>query len=376
VEDINAPSSTIFTLFDTRLWLVDAEDPNTLWFSKQVIENTPVEMSDLFTIYIAPNTGTTQSTGPITAIAPMDDKIIIFKENAIYYINGVGPNNLGTTSIGCSAGNYSQPIFITSVVGCNNQQSIVLTSDGLMFQSNKGIWLLSRGLQTSYIGAPVENFNASTVNSAVVVPDTNYVLFTLSTGQMLMYDYYYAQWGTFVGAPAISSCIYNGMHTILTPYGEILQQNSNSYLDNANPVVMSFTTSWLNLASLQGYERFYEFNLLAKYLSPHFLLCQVAYNYNPSILNEVLIQPNNFSPSTAGPFGQPTPFGSPGNVEGWRIHAKQQLCESFQLTVTEVFNPAYSTQAGAGFTMSGIACQVQLKKAVRPFRGGNAVGMS
>ena len=54
----------ISTLFDTRLWQVDAEDPNTLWISKQVIENTPVEMSQLFTIYVAPNIGTTSSTGP------------------------------------------------------------------------------------------------------------------------------------------------------------------------------------------------------------------------------------------------------------------------------------------------------------------------
>ena len=54
VEDTNGPASNIFTLFDTRFWLVDAEDPNLLWFSKQVIENTPVEMSDLFTFYVAP----------------------------------------------------------------------------------------------------------------------------------------------------------------------------------------------------------------------------------------------------------------------------------------------------------------------------------
>ena len=55
VEDVNAPASNIMTLFDTRLWLVDAEDPNLLWFSKQVIESTPVEMSDLFTILCGAN---------------------------------------------------------------------------------------------------------------------------------------------------------------------------------------------------------------------------------------------------------------------------------------------------------------------------------
>lgn len=375
VEDVNAPSFSICTLFDTRLWIVDAEDPNLLWISKQVIEATPVEMSDLFTIYVAPNTGTVESTGPITALAPMDDKLIIFKKNAIYYINGVGPNNLGTTAVGCSLGNYSQPTFVTAIVGCTNQKSIVLTSAGLMFQSDKGIWLLGRDLSTTYIGAPVESFNSSIVNSANSIPETNYVLFTLNTGEMLMYDYYYNQWGTFIGAPATSSTLYNGLHTILTPFGEILQSTPNEYLDNANPVLMNFTTGWLNLAALQGYERFYDFYILAKYLSPHFLNCQVSYDYNPSILSSTLINPQNFSSSVPSSFGVPTPFGSPGNKEQWKIHSKVQLCESFQLTLTEVFNPAFQTVAGAGFTMSGISCTVGIKSQRRPIPGKLSAGM-
>ncbi len=36
VEDVNAPASNIMTLFDTRLWLVDAEDQNLLWYSKRL----------------------------------------------------------------------------------------------------------------------------------------------------------------------------------------------------------------------------------------------------------------------------------------------------------------------------------------------------
>lgn len=377
VPDTNGPSSDIMTLFDTRLWQVDAEDPNTLWLSKQVIEGTPVEMSSFFTIYIAPNTGTVTSTGPITALAPMDDKLIIFKKNgAIFYINGVGPNNLGTTSTGCSLGNYSQPIFITSVVGCANQQSIVLTQAGLMFQSDKGIWLLGRNLQTSYIGSPVEEFNSYEVTSANVIPNTNYVVFTLEDGPSLMYDYYFGQWGTFTGFEGNSSTIYNGLHTVLTSFGQILQETPNLYLDNTSPVLMSFTTNWFNLAGLQGYERFYDFYLLAKYLSPHFLQCQVAYDYNPSPTQQVIISPQNFNSSVPSPFGIPTPFGGQNNLEQWKIDSKIQLCESFQLTINEVFDPSKGSVAGAGLTMSGLSCTVGIKAAKKPFRGANSTGVS
>jgi hypothetical protein len=378
VADCNGPANNgIMCLFDTRLWMVDAENPNTLWVSKQVIPNTPVEMSQAFTIYTAPTAGTEESLGPVTALFPMDDKILIFFSSGIYYINGVGPDNLGTTSVGCPLGNYSQPIFITTIAGCNNQQSIVLTQDGVMFQSDKGIYRLDRNLAMEYIGAPVEDFNGYTVNSAQVIPKTNYVLFTLAgINQFLMYDYYYGQWGTFLGVSALSSCIYQGLHTVIDVYGRILQETPGVYLDVNTPVLMNFTTSWINIASLQGYERFVDFYILAKYLSPHSLLCSVAYDYNNSILNQKLITPGNFSPTTPSPFGVPTPYGSPGNKEQWRVHAKQQLCQSFQLSINEIFNPAYGTTAGAGFTMSGLTARVEIKKGTRPIKAANAAGVS
>ncbi len=372
--NVNGPSTDILSVFDTRVWSVDNEDPNTVLVSKQAVEGEPIDLSLTFRIYIAPNTGTVGTTGPVKAMAPMDDKMILFKKDSIYYINGVGPDNLGSTSNGCSLGNYSQPIFVTSVVGCVNQKSIVLTSDGLMFQSDKGIWLLSRGLGASYVGAPVEAFNSSLVTSAKVIPETNYVLFTLDTGEMLMYDYYYQQWGTFVGARAVSSCIYNGLHTILTPELKVLQETPGQYLDDSTPVVMSFTTNWINLASLQGYERFYNFYILAKYLSPHKINCQIGYNYNPSILHQAVISPKNFSPSASSPFGVPTPFGSPGNKEQWKIDAKMQLCESFQLTLTEVYDASFGIAPGAGLTISGLSCNLGLKKSTRPIPGARSAG--
>ncbi len=63
VENIGAPAFNSITLFDTRVWGIDAEDPNLLWYSKQVIQATPVEMSDLLTIYVPPSTAAQGSTG-------------------------------------------------------------------------------------------------------------------------------------------------------------------------------------------------------------------------------------------------------------------------------------------------------------------------
>jgi hypothetical protein len=373
VEDVNAPATNILSLFDSRLWLVDAEDPDLLWYSKQVIEATPVEMSDLFTVFIPPTTATEGTTGPITALSAMDDKLVIFKENALLYINGQGPDNTGAN------GQYSQPIFVTSTVGCTNQKSIVLTPTGLMFQSNKGIWLLNRGMSTEYIGAPVEAFNSSLVNSAVNVPATNQVRFTLDSGVTLMYDYYYGQWGTFTGVPAISSTIFQGTHTFINTFGAAYQEQAGRYLDGSNPVLMNWKTGPLRLGDLQGYQRAYFFYLLGTFISPHKAQMLISYDYEDNPSQNTLIMPTNFSTpygsgSSQNPYGQGNPYGGGSNLESWRVFLARQRCMAFAIEFQEVFDPSYGTVAGAGLTLSGINLVMGFKKDFRPQAAAKSVG--
>lgn len=357
VENIGPPACTTQTLFKSRLVLVDAEDQNLLWYSKQVIEATPVEMSDLFTLYIAPTISAQGSTGPITALSALDDKLIIFKKDAIYYMVGTGPDNTGENN------DFSDPVFITSTVGCNNQESIVFMPQGLIFQSEKGIWLLGRDLSTVYIGSPVEAYTSSTVKSAINIPSTNQVRFTLESGITLMYDYFYNQWGTFTNIPAVSSVIYQGLHTYLDSSGKVFQETSGVYLDGSNPVLMSFTTSWINLNGLQNYQRAYFFYLLGKYFSPHFLNVQVAYDYNPYPTQTTLIKPANYNPNFGSDslYGSSNPYGGNSFVEEWRVFLQNQKCESFQISINEVYDSSLGVEPGAGLTLSGIDLVIGIK---------------
>lgn len=371
VENIGPPATNIMTLFDTRFWLVDAEDPNLLWFSKQVIESTPVEMSDLFTFFIAPTTAAQGSTGPITALSVMDDKLIIFKQNAIYYLNGVGPDNTGSNN------QYSQPVFITSTVGCSNPSSIVFMQDGLMFQSDKGIWLLGRNLSTSYVGAGVEEFNSSIVQSSVNIPETNEVRFTLNTGEQLMFDYYYEQWGPFEGAAASSSCIYNGLHTLLSPYGAVLQETPGVYMDGQNPVLVSLLTGHIQLQGISGYQRIFEIQLLGQYFSPHLLNVELGYNFG-ALSEQALIQPTNATGvyGSDSIYGDTSPFGGLGNLEQWRIQPATQKCQAFQMSLKEVYDPSLGVPAGEGLTLSSFTCLLGLNRGYRPVKATNTIGTS
>lgn len=368
VENIGPPATSNVTLYKSRLFLIDAEDRNLLWYSKQVIENTPVEMSDLFTIYVAPTIGAQGNTGFLEAFSAMDDKLILFKQDAIYYLIGQGPDNTGANN------DFSDPVFITSTVGCANQNSIVFIPQGLLFQSDKGIWLLGRDLSTSYIGAPVEAFNGDLVVSAISIPGTNQVRFTLSSGTTLMYDYFYNQWGTFSNIPALSSTLFQSLHTYIDQYGRVFQETPNLYLDGGKPVLLSFTSSWINLATVQGFERAYDFFLLATYLSPHKINLQIAYDYNPSPTQSTTISPTNFSAVYGGDtlWGSTPTWGGQSNIEQWRIFLNRQKCEAFQIILNELYDSTYGVAAGAGFTLSGLDLTIGVKsQSPRLRRGAN-----
>jgi hypothetical protein len=121
----------------------------------------------------------------------MDDKLIIFKENAIFYLSGDGPNNLGQQD------SFIEPQLISSDVGCSVTNSVVLTPQGLFFKSNKGIYLLSRSLGLDYLGAPVDDFNHLSITKADLVAKSDEVRFLTSDGVCLVYNYFRGLWTTF-----------------------------------------------------------------------------------------------------------------------------------------------------------------------------------
>lgn len=358
LENIAPPPANAMTIYRSRLWLIDAEDTNLLWFSKQVIENTPVEMTDLLTKFLSPSITASGNTGPTETLYAMDDKMIASKAESFYYLTGNGPDNTGAND------DFSEFIFITSTIGCENQASMAMIPDGIVFQSDKGIWLLGRDLSTQYIGAPVEDFNNSIILSALTVPGTNQVRFTLDSASTLMYDYYFKQWGEFKGIPGLTSTIYQGLHTFINSFGQALQETAGMYVDGSSPVVMSFTTGWLNLAGVQGFQRAYYFYLLGQYISPHKLQIQIAYDYNSAFTQQSIISPDNFSPAYGDDplYGSSSPYGGSSTAEQWRVFLIQQKCEAFQITLNEMYDSSFGIPSGAGLYISGINLVVGQKK--------------
>lgn len=341
VENIAAPATAILTSFKNRLIAVPQENKFQFWYSKQVIPGSPVEFSDVFVQNVD------QRGGEITALGAMDDKLIIFKQNSIYYVVGDGPTPAGTFN------DFSLPILVTADAGCVNKKSIVVMPEGLMFKSAKGIYLLSRSLELKYIGAEVEEYNSYNVTSAQLIPTVYEVRFTLTNGYCLVHDYYVDQWSVYTNISAVDSTIFQNKYTYLKSNGTILQETPGSYTDNGDFIQLSLTTSWLSFAGLQGYERFYDMLLLGDYKSPHTLNVEFAYNFDSSVTQSTQI------PVTSDP-----------GVYQYRIFPVTQKCESFRLTIYDT----QDTSFGEGFDISAIIMRIGIKQGTNKMPASVAYG--
>jgi len=364
VENTGAPSAVATNIYRNRLMMIDAENRLAIWYSKQTLAATPVEMSDAFVLYADPR------FGDCTALAVLDDKEIVFKSNAIFYFTGNGPDATGANN------DFSDTIFVTSNVGCDNLNSIVLTPIGLMFQTNKGIWLLNRSLQVNYIGADVEEYNADNVTSATLIPNSTQVRFTLESGVCLVYDYFYEQWNVFTNLDAIGAVDFGGFFTYLSSTGELLRETPGEYSNNGRPILMRIETGWLSLSGLQGFERIYRLYLMALYKSPHRIQIQVAYDYSEQNVQSITIQPsqvNNTKYGDDGFYGSTPTFGGETLFEQWRVNFDRQKCQAIKITIQELLdldNPVF----GAGFTLENINVVAGAKSTYPRLPASNIVG--
>lgn len=351
VENIEVPAAQVIFQYKNRIIALPSESPFDYWYSKECIPGSPVEFSDSFVQSID------QKGGPLTTGAVMDDKAVLFKESDIFFFVGEGPAATGANN------DFTHPQLITSDVGCSEIRSVVQTPMGLMFKSKKGIYLLGRGLEVQYIGAPVEAYNSDTVTSAVLLDNTNQVKFTLNSGVILVYDYLVNQWAVHTNLNAVDATIFQGQYTFLWPSGVVYQETPDQFTDNGNFIKMKIQTSWLSFVGLQGFQRVYKLFILGQYISAHRLKVQVAVDFDPSIVQEcyvdatTLFQTDAFGEPDTENFGDEAFYGgNPQNYQ-FRVDMTRQKCQSVQFTIESVPEVDY----GRCFSISNLALEVGAK---------------
>lgn len=343
LENIEIPSTDILWTYQNRLMGVYAENPLQIGYSKQVIPGVPVEFTDSFVINVP------EFDAGVTAGIQMDDKCIIFKYNTIYYMAGQGPSANGQNN------DFTTPQIISTDCGCIDKKSVVLMPRGVMFKSTKGIYLLDRSLQVSYVGDEVEAYNSAVITSVQMIESVNQIRYSLDTGILIVYDYFYDQWATFTNINAVDSVIFQNVYTYLKSDGSVLQESIGSYTDNGSFVAIAFTTAWFSFAKLQGFERVYKMMILGDWKSAHTLQVQFAVNFNPAIVQTVSVP----ALTSLVPYQQRVFMDS-----------NTSKCESFQVTITEQQTAPF----GEGLTISALSFEAGMKKGTYKVTAANSYG--
>ncbi len=353
VENISPPAAKLIWQYQNRLILVPYEAPNTWWYSKEIIPGSPLEFSDSFV------NNMDQRGGPITAGSQMDSEIVFFKgPTDVFYVTGQGPSSNGLNN------DFSQPQIVPTGAGCVDPNSVVTMPNGLLYKSEKGYYLLGRNFEAKYIGAEVEAFNSANCTSSQLLINDNEVRLTLDNNIMLLYDYYYGQWSTIPNVSAVSSAFFQNQFCYVQSNGLVLQEDPNIWTHNGNVRRIKFTTSWLSMAALQGFQRVYKMLVLGTYLSPHKLKLNVAINFNPNYIQEEYINATNLLSNPAygidSPYGAGTPYGGQDQTYQWRIYMSKQKCQAVQFTLEEIPMMPY----GEGVAFSALTLELGGKKGV------------
>jgi len=334
--------SNVFATHGDRMFLINEERPNLVYFSKKVSlgdKNSNVrglEFSNF--LYFAVNDNSTGYSERCTALASLDDKLVVFKNHSIYVIFGDGPNALGQ-------GSFNPPKLLSSDVGCSTPRSIVLSTEGLYFKSAKGIYLISRSLELSYVGADVEEFNSLEITSAVLMADINQVRFTTRTGMALVYNYYYKGWSTFTNYESAHAVTWLGKYTHLLASGATRTENMSSFLDVAATIRLRVVLGWLKISGIQNMQRIYRLMFLGVYKSAHNITVNLSYDYENYAWDSynITILSSDYNRSTK-PTQSELYAGANDGIYQYEIHTTRQKCQSikFEMFDTSIVGESYS----------------------------------
>jgi hypothetical protein len=84
----------------------------------------------------------------VTCVVELDGRVVFGSENTWWRVDGSGPSDIGQ-------GSYGPPVLIPSELGAISQDVTTRTTQGIVYGTRRGLYLLTRGLATGDIGSVV-----------------------------------------------------------------------------------------------------------------------------------------------------------------------------------------------------------------------------
>lgn len=344
LEALAPPAASIIITTDTRVFLAGvAGDADSVWYSRQRQINEIASFNDGLTIPVPPE------GGDITALAFLNETLVVFRQTCIYALPGVGFDNGGGGS------NFGPSNRLSSDVGAISAESVALTPAGLIFKSLKGWYLVLRSWECKYIGANAESFDGDTV-LAIHVVDADHQVRILTNARVITWDYIAVteggpsgQWSEWTIPDGVHATLWNGVYTYLTTTGPKVESPTYTALTYGIDV----ESSWIKLQDLQGASRVRWIEVLGEFRSTCFVRLRVARDYqydasgNALWFDDVIWSP---SPAVIGSALQLRHALTQGNVEALKVRVTAVSAGSSATLVTSLsssFTPLVATSGTA-----------------------------
>lgn len=361
LDNFPPPTASVITSFKNRVFLAGLENKNRIQYSKQYVVGEGVSYPAEFIIQLE------DGGEEITALGVLDDKLIIFKETQSFALVGDGPldtglqNDFGTPT----------PIATRTGVAKDSPKSVVTTPLGVMYKSNKGIYLLDRSLVAKYIGAPVEEFNSEAILSSKLIADQNEVRFVTDGGRILVYNYYFNRWAsytTFTGAT--DSVVWDNQY-VVSNSTQVLIESVGTFTDLGAAINQKVTTAWYQFATHQGFQKIKKAVLLGKFKGNHKLKVSIGYNFEDYYNEEIVIDTSTlFETGDFGDevYGDEDPFGTSDlSVYQFELRPSRMRCQAIRFKIED----QYVSDRTEGFELTSLTFEVGVKKGTMRLGTGN-----
>lgn len=259
LTSIVPPSSKASVMWKGRLAVLPYDSDREVYYTK------PVDNLAFPSFAAGLQISFPQTASALTALGTMDGVLYAFTENQVYTVYGDPAGNTG------EGGTVTIPEIRFNGVGCEDPSSIVLTPLGLMFKSNKGIYIILRNQELVFVGDGPFDARSETVVGTWADEDNSEVAFALESGEIWVYDWQakaWSKWTPPVGTndTITGATLVNGLPTYITTDAiyQVDAAGSETY-----PI--SVTTAWVRLGALQGYQRVYNMWLYLERLASHTL---------------------------------------------------------------------------------------------------------
>lgn len=244
LDSICPPSFRVCIRHGARFWGID-DSGYVLWYSTQFNGADFPYFNEGLTLVMY--------DGPLTALAELDDKLIVFSATRLWLLTGDGPAVTGQGS------DLSSAINIPSDVGATDWRSVVSFPGGILFQApSGGIYMLGRDLAVRFAGKVVQDATTGKkVVAAHLIASEECIRFLLSDSSTLVYDYVFDRWsrGTYPYPLTVATIAAGTTWTAGTSDNNVYQENTAAsvkpYYDTSG-VLTTWVTVTLTAGPLKG----------------------------------------------------------------------------------------------------------------------------